>query len=107
MLLNLAVYLALPQETICSFLQEKTSTQQRVNVVFYRHRPPTENHAVAGMSFEEGYYANEQELTHRLQKIATAGHGRFHSFKGPGKIMISPSGVKSLAFSQILLAVMI
>ncbi|CAI8007237.1 von Willebrand factor A domain-containing protein 3A [Geodia barretti] len=97
---EIGVYLilsSLPREkteTICSFLQEKTSTQQRVNVVFYRHRPRTENHAVAGMSFEEGYYANEQELTHRLQKIATAGHGRFHSFKGPD--IVSSDDIEAL-----------
>lgn len=73
---------------MCSFLGEKTTTQENVhvNVVFHRQCPPSESHAVAGIRFEEGYYADEQELTRCLQQIAVAGKGRFHSFKGPGKI---------------------
>ena len=74
-----------PQETICSFLHENTQRNLHLNVVLYRHSPPSVSHAVAGIRFEEGFYANEQELTHNLREIATAGNGRFHNFKGPGK----------------------
>ena len=36
------------------------------------------------LSTEGGRYGNEEEITHFLQKIAVAGRGRFHSYKGPG-----------------------
>lgn len=80
-----SMHLALSQERVCSYLCERTAHLNiHVHVIYYRCTPATHNHAVAALSFEEGYYANDQELTHCLRRIAKAGRGRFHSFRGPG-----------------------
>ena len=74
------------QGEICGFVRENIAQAKvRVHVIYYRYTPPTTSHAIAGLSFDEECYANDRELTHLLQEIATAGKGRFHSFKGPSK----------------------